>query len=99
MPQLSENQREIAKAAITRLQEADVQEHLRPGFEQDFAADIVRQWDERQWISFEGYTGGKSQLQIVNELIERAEERANRPPSAGPRRSSRRYEGWGRGRR
>lgn len=64
-----------ADTLIARIQDDDIQRHLRPGYEQDFANSLLEQWTERRWLSFEGRNGKRSQMDILRELIERAEER------------------------
>jgi hypothetical protein len=81
MAALTPDQAREAELLVKRLQDDDVQDKLRPGFEQDFTNSILEQWNERQWLSFEGRNGKRSQIEIIRELIERAEQRGSSLPS------------------
>ncbi len=82
MAALTPEQLREAGLLVTRLQDDDIQDKLRPGFEQDFTNSILEQWNDRQWLSFEGRNGKRSQIEIIRELIERAEQRGSSLPSS-----------------
>lgn len=75
MAALTPEQLREAETLMARIQDDDIQRQLRPGFEQDFTNSVLEQWNERQWLSFEGRNGKRSQIEIIRELIERAEDR------------------------
>ncbi len=81
MAALTPEQNQEATLLVARLQDDDIQDKLRPGFEQDFTNSILEQWNDRHWLSFEGRNGKRSQIEIIRDLIQRAEERGSSLPS------------------
>lgn len=81
MAALTPDQLQEATALMTRIQDDDIQRHLKPGFEIDFTNSVLEQWNERKWLSFESRTGKRSQIEIIRELVERAEDRGSSNPS------------------
>lgn len=85
MADLTPEQKTEAEFLMGRIQDDDVQKALRPGFEQDFTNSVLEQWNDRHWLSFESRTGKRSQIEIIRELVERAEQRGS-SSSSGRRR-------------
>jgi len=77
MAELTPDQKAEAEFLMARIQEDDVQRKLKPGFEQDFTNSVLEQWNERKWLSFESRSGKRSQIEIIRELVERAEQRGS----------------------
>lgn len=82
MAALTPDQVQEAELLTRRLQDDDIQDKLRPGFEQDFTNSVLEQWSERRWLSFEGRNGKRSQIEIIRDIIQRVEQRGSSLPSS-----------------
>jgi len=92
MAALTDTQLREAELLVARLESDEVQNRLRPGFERDFSNSVLEQWSDRKWLSFEGRNGKRSQIAIIQEIVERCEERNDSKDSRRP--TGRRYEGF-----